>query len=201
MMKALAIAVGLALVATAALGGSNPANKIAIHTKAHPTSCVTSYPGFSSCTDIEFVWTGVGDVDVMPVFFDLAAYTMTEFGLSWPPAWGSIGWVRCRGDYAVGSIIYTGDGTAITWGACQQGWSAAPGYGWLTATGAGMVCPIPNPATGDYGVADCAASPGPHYDYPLVVSCAGISGMIGDDPCRWVNGGLSSWGAIKTIFK
>ena len=47
MKKAMAIAVGLALVSTAALGGGNPANKMAIHVKAHPTTCGASYPGFS----------------------------------------------------------------------------------------------------------------------------------------------------------
>ena len=110
-------------------------------------------------------------------------------------------WARCQGDYAAGDIVTSGDGTAITWAACRETWSAAPGYGWLAATGAGAVCPVPSGATGDYGGCDCEPPPGPYYDRPLVVSCAGIGGMLGDDPCRWVDAGNSTWGAVKAIFR
>lgn len=201
MKKVLVIAIALTFVATAALAGGNPATKIAIHTKAHPTSCTKGYPVFAACTDINTTWTALGDFDAMPVFYDLVAYTVTEFALTWPAAWGSTSWVRCKGDLAVGGILNPGEGTAIAWTACQTGWGVAPGYAWLYATEPGSVCPIPYSATGDYGVVDCAPSPGPYYDYPVWVTCAGVGGIVGGDPCGCSATEPSTWGEIKSMFK
>jgi hypothetical protein len=201
MKRAIAIAVALAVVATAAFAGGNIQHKVAIHLKAHPTSCATGYPSFGSCSDIAFTVGSCGDLDALPVFFDLTEYTMVEAGLTWPADWGTMSWVRCRGDAAAGDIVDPGDGTAISWTVCQTGWSVAPGYGWVTSTSPGMVCPVPNPATGDFGVVDCAPAPGPYYDYPLRYYCAGACGMIGDDPCVYVGPEGSSWGRIKSIFE
>jgi len=200
MKKVLVIALALTFVATAALAGGNPANKIAIHLKAHPTSCTKAYPAFTNCSQIVFTWMNLGDVDAMPVFYDMVGYTVTEFGLTWPAAWGSMSWVRCKGELAVGTILNPGDGTSIAWTTCQVGWGIAPGAGWLIATEPGMVCPIPYFATGDYGVVDCSPSPGPYYDYPVTVSCGGV-GMVGDDPCRAVATESSTWGEIKSMFR
>ena len=70
----------------------------------------------------------------MPIFYDLVAYTVTEFALPGRTAWGSTSWVRCKGDLAVGGILNSGEGTAIAWTTCQTGSSVAPGYAWLYAT-------------------------------------------------------------------
>jgi len=201
MKKVLVIAIALTFVATAAFAIGNPATKIAIHTKAHPTSCTKSYPTFADCAGINTTWAAQGDFDAMPVFYDLVAYTVTEFALSWPTAWGSTSWVRCKGDLAVGGILNSGEGTAIAWTTCQTGWSVAPGYAWLYATEPGSVCPIPYAATGDYGVVDCMPSPGPYYDYPVWVTCAGVGGIVGGDPCGCSATEPSTWGEIKSMFK
>jgi len=201
MKKVLVIAIALTFVATAVIAGGNPAHKVAIHVKAHPTSCTKSYPVFTSCSGIVHTWAAQGDLDVMPVFYDLASYSAIGFGLTWPAEWLTMSWTRCKGDLAVGGISNPGDGTGITWTVCQTSWSIALGAGWLYASGAGSVCPIPDPATGDIGVVDCAPSPGPYLDYPMCLSCAGIGGVIGDDPCRPTATQPSTWGEIKSMFK
>lgn len=202
MSKILVIALVLVFAISAtASAGHNVMNKIAIHTKSHPTSCTKSYPSFTNCTQIITTWPGCGDLDVMPIFFDLVEITVTEFGLDWPDEWGTMSWVRCKGTIAVGGILYPGDGTAISWQTCQYAWSQAPGYGWLVAMGPGIVYPIPYFATGDIGVVDCAPSPGPYYDWPAGYYSAGICGYIGDDPCAPDATVPSTWGAIKTLFE
>jgi hypothetical protein len=201
---------GLVALSANAFAGANVAHKLAIHVKAHPTSCTKVYPTFTVCSEIVATWPGLGDIDVMPVFYELAGFVLNETGLSWPEAsWGSGAWVRCKGDAAVGAINHSAgagfpndvSGTAISWSTCQTAVGSAPGYCWLTALDPGVVCPEPNPATGDYGVVDCLPAPGPYYDWPIHVHCAGIGGMIGDDPCRPVSSEASTWGKIKVIFE
>jgi hypothetical protein len=179
----------------------NAAHKVAVHTKAHPTSCVKAYPAFTACTSIVTTWAPQGDLDVMPVFYDLTQTLVTEFGMTWPVEWFSMSWIRCKGDLAIGTIKYSGEGTAISWTTCQTTWALAPGYGWLIALGPGSVCIGPNPATGMYGVVDCQPSPGPYFDFPSLVTCAGIGGILGGDPCAAVATEPSTWGQIKTMFK
>jgi len=212
MKKVLVIAIALTFALTAcAFAGANPVGKIAIHAKAHPTSCTKGYPVFVDCNSIVETWAPLGDVDVMPVFYDLTQYTVVETGLLWPEAdWYSASWIKCKGDIAVGSITHSVDagfpqdvsGTAIAWTTCQTGTIVAPGFAWLAPTTAGYVCPVPNPATGDYGTVDCAPEPGPYYDLAYCVGCAGFGGFIGDDPCNLPSATEpSTWGEIKSIFK
>jgi uncharacterized repeat protein (TIGR01451 family) len=187
--QGLMVAVLLAVVVTGTIvqpvfaAGNNPAVKVAIHTKAHPTSCTKNYPTFSACNEISTTWPGTGSIDVMPVFYDLAEISGLEFGLTWPVEWYSISWVRCKGDVAMGTIRYSGEGTTILWTTCQTAWAQAPGYGWLEATGPGSVRVVPNPATNSLGVADCQPSPGPYYDWAVGIFYAGIGGTPGLDPC------------------
>jgi hypothetical protein len=175
--------------------------KITTHIKAHPTSCTKNYPVFTSCTQIKTTYAEIGDIDVLPVFYDLNEYAMTEFGLAWPAEWGTASFVRCKGDIAVGAITQPGGGIAIAWTTCQYYWAVAPGYAWLAATSPGEIQAVPNPATGDYGVVNCAPEPGPYYDHPICNSKAGVGGVMGDDPCRPTRVEPSTWGAIKAMFK
>jgi hypothetical protein len=192
------LVVGLSRPAEA---GSNEGHKLAIHVKSHPTSCSSGFPNFSSCAQIVFAYAGGGEVDVIPVFFELREYLALEFGLDWPWTWGSLSWVRCKGDISIGTIVRPGDGTAVDWTTCQTGWSVAPGFGWLTASGSGVVRAVRNPATGDYGVIDCTEDT-PVYDYPFGDPySAGIGGAAGDDPCQMKGGSESSWGGIKSMFR
>ena len=194
----LAFAVGTAT--DCAFAGGNPGCKIAIHLKAHPTSCTKSYPAFANCDAINETWVPTGDVDAMPVFYNLASYVVHEFGLTWPAEWGSTSWVRCKGDIAVGGILYPGDGTAIAWTSCQVGWGLATGAAWLTATGPGYVTPIANPATNQIDVVDCDPA-GPYQDFPFCLNRGGVGGFIGDDPCLPTANEPSTWGQIKSMFR
>ncbi|MFZ1947356.1 MAG: hypothetical protein WAW06_07390, partial [bacterium] len=192
----LALVLGLSVPGYA---GNNEGHKIGVHIKSHPTSCIQGYPSFGTCGNITSTYASCGDVDVMPVFFDLTEYLVVEVGLKWPDEWGSMSWVRCKGDLSIGDIASSGDGTAVSWTICQQTWSVAPGFGWITALTPGLIHAVTNPATGDYGVVDCDFSRGPSYDYPLFEpSAAGVCGAIGDDPCNPKGGHESTWGEIKT---
>jgi hypothetical protein len=203
-MRALVIVIALVLAASAAFAGlgRNPLNKIAIHVKTHPTSCTDGYPSFPGCFSIQQTYGGCGEVDVMPVFYDLYEFKSVEFGLRlWNDPSLSIFWTRCKGDAAVGTISRSGDGTVITWTTCQRTYSVAPGYGWLTVNEREFVCPVPNPVTLKCGVTDCQSAPGPYFDWSEEYSCAGICGSVGDDPCRPDAADKTSWGAIKAIFR
>ena len=182
-------------------GGRNDSHKIAVHIKAHPTSCTENFPTFTSCSQIVSTYAGCGDVDAIPVFFDLVEYCAVEFGLEWPAEWGTCEFAICKGDLSVGGITNPGDGIAIAWTACQYTWSVAPGVAWLLASGPGEIWIRPNPSTGDVGVVNCAPSPGPYYDYPIAVGKGGVCGTLGDDPCHCTKLQPTTWGAIKAMFK
>jgi hypothetical protein len=200
------VVVAVALVAASAYAGmgSNPSNKVALHVKSHPTSCAEGYPVFLDCLSIQTTYPGCGDVDVMPVFYDLVEFTAVEFGLAWlhdPSA--SMLWTRCKGDAAVGTIVHSGDGTMITWTACQVAYSIAPGFGWLTVGGPEFIRLDNYPVTHRCGVTDCQAPPGPYFDCSGV-SGAGVCGLVGDDPCRPVDPSETvptTWGAIKALVR
>ncbi|HVP57821.1 MAG TPA: DUF11 domain-containing protein, partial [bacterium] len=182
--------------------GRNGQHKIVVHVKSHPTSCTKNYPTFTNCNQIQTTYPGVGDLDALPVFYDLTEYTVTEFGLRWPSAWGSCSFVRCKGDLAIGGISNPGDGIAIAWTACQHTWAIVPGFAWLSAMGGGGISVCADPATGDVGVVDCQPEPGPYYDHPSALLRAGVGGVVGDNPCAGparIEG--TSWGAIKAMFK
>jgi hypothetical protein len=207
MKKVIVVTMALTLVlGVSAFAGDNVHGKIAIHLKAHPTSCTKSYPVFTNCAEIVFTWGPTGDFDFMPVFYDLVSWGVLETGVIWPEAqWLSASWIKCKGDVAVGSLQHSADtvdptgnnGTAIGWSLCQTTWAMAPGVGWLYATGPGMICPAPNPVSQAWFVVDCNGI----YDVPSVVSCAGVGGMVGDDPCRATVTDRSTWGAIKGMFR
>ena len=198
LMYACLVVVALVLIlGAAAFAGMNQMGKVAVHVKAHGTSCGQGYPTFTKCTQIVFTWPSTGDVDVIPVVYELYAYTEIKLTLWWPPEWGTMSWVRCKGDASVGTFHNPYDYVDIHWTACQPGWSVAPGYGWLHAATPGMVCPL-HPCA----AVDCAPPPGPYTDWLCAGSCCGIGGMVGDDPCRGASAtGQSTWGQIKAMFK
>jgi hypothetical protein len=216
MKKVLVLAIALTLVLSVAAmagPGQNALNKIAIHVKAHPTSCTKSYPTFPTCTSIVYTWPGLGDIDVMPVNFDLVGYTLVEFGVIWPEAaWGTASFTRCKGDLAIGTIQHSADnplqdnscGVAIAWSTCQNTWSVASGFAWLIPTTPGRICPAPSGNGGAWGTVDCTLETegGPWYQSPIAGYCAGVGGMLGDDPCIPPSAtDQSTWGNIKSIFK
>jgi hypothetical protein len=213
MKKVLLIVVALTFVLTAAaFAGGNATHKVAIHVNAYPITC-KGMPVFTACTQIVTTYPLGGNIEVIPVFYDLAGFKLNELGMSWPEAtWGSASWTKCKGDVAVGMItnsavpevpsqtIAQTNGTAIAWSTCQSASAfSAPGFAWLFAADPGLICPVPNPVTRMMGVTDCSANA--LYDAPQCVSCAGVLGHVGDDPCRPTAVESSTWGEIKSIFK
>jgi uncharacterized repeat protein (TIGR01451 family) len=158
-----------------------PLGKVAIHVVADGTSC-KSLPSFDYCASINTTYIGTGDVDIIPVFFDLVNYSAVEFGLSWPPDWGTCSFVPCGTGTVLGSICNPGDGIVMVWPTCQNGYSVPVGYGWLTARSSGRVDLIDSPWSLGHriGFTDC----GQTFYPPVVTFSAGIGWIEGDEPCR-----------------
>jgi hypothetical protein len=185
----------LALAMSGAPGAGMNANAwIAFHVKQHGTSCTEGFPIFTSCAQITTTYWGAGDIDVIPVFFNLLQYTQVGIAMDWPPEWGTMSWVRCKGDGQIGTLTDPNTYARIYWSTCQQGWSVAPGYGWLHATGPGFVgssFTIPSL------VYDCEPSPQADRACP---GWSGIGGVIGNDACSESATDETSWGRVKAIF-
>lgn len=185
------------LLCLAAAGGPNFNGKLAVHLKAHGTSCTEGFPVFDLCDDIVFTYPGIGDIDLIPVYYDMVEYMEVGFTLWWPTEWGPMSWVRCRGDAATGTLLNPGDHTHITWTSCQWHWSEAPGYGWVHATGWAYL------GASRASAVDC----GNWWGYPVTdeICCtwSGVGGMVGDDACRPFDSEIeeTSWGAIRSMFK
>lgn len=195
MLLALAIT---ALIAATVLAGSNANHKVAIHVALHESrDCNSGLPDIRSCKDIAYNFDGCADVDVFPIFYDLAGVTGIQLGLRWPTSWGSCAFTPCGFEFIIGGIVNPDDGFAGTWSECQYVSQVVTGYGWLGPLSDGAICPVPNLTTGLIGVSDCDFA----EDAPAEIYCGGACGRKGDDPC---GGGFSeekTWGNIKAIFR
>lgn len=96
----------------------------------------------------------------------------------------------------IGTIINPGEGASHTWTSCRTG-VCMPAVLWLYADDPGMICPYPHPISGAISILDCAEG----LDDPMCVFCAGVYGMVGDDPCQPTGTEASTWGRIKGIFE
>lgn len=181
-----------------AYAGANIDHKVAVHVLAHETrACSKNFPTISSCEDIVTEFQGCGDIDVFPVFYELAGVTGIEYGLTWPEEWGSCVYTKCAGDFSIGDVVGPGDGLAQAWDDCQELSVVIAGFGWLAAADSGMVYMVSNPRTGSLGTADCDFV----EDAPIDTVAAGVGGMSGDDPCEtFLDRGANSWGEIKDLF-
>ena len=196
-MKILAIALALTLIlSVAATAGQNPNVKVAVHVQAHNAkqSCL-ALPAIVDCSDIAFTYAGY-NFDGFPVFFDVVGVTFCEYSLTWPTWAYSCIFSNCA-DLVIGGIVNPGDGISHSWTNCQMTTAIIPGWGWWTADGPGMVCPIPHTESGFIGTTDCEFI----EDVPLCIFCAGVYGMVGDDPCSPTATEASTWGGIKSMFK
>jgi len=179
----------------------NADHKLAIHVKPHGTTC-DAMPGFTACGDIVTTLNGCGDIDFIPVFFDLNEVTGIEFALTWPAEWGSCAFTACYYDTRAGGITNPGDYVSLGWSTCQRTWSIAPGYGWLAPSGPGLINPLPGGPNHSMGVWNCEQGLGlPWRDSPSVVYRAGVCGEIGDTPSGTMSTKPTTWGAIKAMFK
>jgi hypothetical protein len=195
MKRVLVVAVALILILSAtAFAGANVSGKAAIHVRAHnaKAGCTVAITG---CADVNTTEPGFS-VDAFMVFFDLTAYLGVEYGMCWPAWTYSAAFTSCS-DLVIGSIAWPGDGASHTWTACQASPVAVAGFVWLYADGPGMVCPCPHPASGVIQVLDCNEG----LDDPMCIFCAGVYGMVGDDPCEPTGVEPSTWGGIKAVFE
>ncbi len=196
-MRVLVIAIALTLALCAmAFAGANPDAKIAIHVRNHNAKAAcTITPAIVTCADV-VTTNATGNFDAFPVFFDLTEYQGVEFGVTWPVWAYSADFTNCA-DLVIGEIKNPGDGSSHAWTTCQYG-VAAPCFLWMYAdAGGGMICPIPHPIAGAISIVDCAEG----VDTPMCIFCAGVYGMVGDDPCAPTATEPSSWGEIKGMFR
>ncbi|HVP58260.1 MAG TPA: hypothetical protein VMU02_09185 [bacterium] len=183
--KLFALAVGTILLTGAAhcWAGPNYYHKAAVHVIPHGVTCKT-LPTVASCSDIRTTYAGTGDIDVVPVFFDLKGCLVVEFGLAWPAEWGTCAYFSCIEGLTVGGIVNPGDAIATAWPDCRSDWSISPGYGWILATGPGKVSLVPDPKTNWIGVVNCGEPSQRGYDWPAATFSAGVGGISGDDACE-----------------
>jgi uncharacterized repeat protein (TIGR01451 family) len=178
----------------------NPSTKVAIHVKPHGTDC-SMMPGFASCSEITTTSSACGEVDFIPVFCELNEIVALEFGVTWPAEWGTCVFAACDCDSWVGDLSQPGGGLAEVWLSCQRSWSVVTGYGWLSATGPGLISPCLHPEFGHLGVYNCAEGDSTWYDPAQTVIPAGVCGAVGMAPCGGTGIQPSTWGAIKAMFK
>jgi hypothetical protein len=176
---------GLAALSTQVCGEHprNPDHKLAIHVRRHGTTCST-LPAFASCRDIATTYAGCGDLDFIPVFFDLNEVTAVDFGVTWPAEWGSCVFALCPCDAWIGGIQKPGDGLGASWDSCKRSWAVAPGYGWLRASGPGLISPVPWGPYKELGVWNCGRAEKCRHDSTTALLPAGVCGRSGGDPCE-----------------
>ena len=194
-MKSLVLVVVLifALSATAFAGMNAGVAKTAIHVRPHNAKlgCTVT---ITHCGDIVTTEPGY-NVDAFTIHFDLNEYLGTEYGVCWPSWTYSAAFTSCSG-LVIGDIVWPGDGASHTWTACMPGPVAVSSYLWLYADAPGMICPCPHPMSGIIKVLDCSEG----IDEPICIFCAGVYGLIGDDPCEPTGTEQSTWGEIKALF-
>jgi hypothetical protein len=180
----------------AALAGHNPDTKVAVHVRPHSAKLGCDYGTIVTCDDLAVTEPGK-DIDAFPVFFDLSEFLGCEYGMSWPDWTYSAAFTNCA-DLVIGGIILPGDGASHTWLVCQTGlWVCVPSYIWLYADGPGMICVVSHPEGGAISLLDCAEG----IDQPFATFCAGVYGVIGDDPCPPVGTSEDTWSGIKHVFE
>ena len=193
-MRVLVIALALTLALSAlAFAGNNPDAKVAVHVRAHnaKAGCTVAITG---CADIVTTEPSYS-IDAFPVFFDLAEFQGCEYGLCWPAWTYSAAFTNCA-TFVIGSIAWPGDGASHTWTECAAG-VMVPSFVWLYADAPRMLCVCPHPVSGGIFVLDCAEG----VDSPGCNFCAGVYGLVGDDPCEPTGTEPSSWGEIKGLFE
>jgi hypothetical protein len=159
-------------------GGQNPAAKVAIHLMSHSPkrSCADALSAISGCEDIVHTLED-GDVDCFPVFFNLVEFQGCEYALSWPGT-NSCTFTSCS-DLMIGNILDPGDGVSHTWFECQTSGIAIPGWAWIYEPDSAGICVVGHPVSGIISILDC----GEGLDEPSEGTfCAGIGGLVGDDP-------------------
>jgi len=157
--------------------GQNPDAKVALHVKAHNAKqTCQSLPAIVDSSEIVTTYGG-SSVDFFPVFFNLTEYLGVQYGIGWPDWTYSCAFTSCS-DLVIGGIEWPGDGISHAWTDCQSAVVAIPGWGWVYADSAGLMCIVPHPESEVIQVLDCGES----LDGPIDNFCAGVYGAIGDSP-------------------
>jgi len=184
MRSVLVFAIVVLGLSNAGLGGGNHAAEVAVHVKAHSAkqTCPT-LPTISDSSDIVTTYEG-SSFDFFPVFFSLTEFRGVEYGVTWPDWTYSCAFTSCS-DLVIGDIESPGDGISHSWFDCQMGQVVIPGWGWLYADSAGIVCITEHPSSEAIYILDCNQG----LDEPVANFCAGVYGATGDDPTSNGRGG------------
>jgi hypothetical protein len=212
-MRTLQVVVVMLVVAFAAVtaAGPNVSVKVAVHVLAHDEmrTCLKLFPVITGCADIVTTYTGCGDIDIFPVYYDLVEYGAVQYGLTWPSEWGTCAFHSCSDNIIYHFDLYgdpgafdPGDAVGQTWIGCYSGPVLVPAWGTLSATTAGLICMIGHIDLDPFEpqIRNCGFQ---EVDVPVSNVCAGACGAFGCDPCY---GGPSAteeraWGSIKELFR
>jgi hypothetical protein len=202
MKKVLVIAIALTLVmSTLAFAGVNADAKVAVHVRTHnaKAGCTVN---ITFCGDI-VTTSAEGSVDGFVVFYDCTMYAGVAYGLCWDATISSGIFTSCS-DLVIpswsGDYMASGSGAAHTWTTCHYASVAVAGYVWVYVYGPGMMCPCDHPdplIEGGIQILDCADG----LDFPECIRCAGLGGLIGDDPCEPTATEATTWSEIKGLFE
>lgn len=184
-------------VTTPVLAGVNANAKAAVHVLPHASRfCSKDFPTITGCYDIQYTESSM-DADCFPVFFDLAEYQSLDYGMTWPGLY-SCAFTSCS-PLTWGVIVNPGDGISHAWYYCQN--SAIATHGWAWIYDAGQVCIVPHPTLGRILVGDCGAPAVKDSVRWFNIRCAGIGGVVGQDPCAPLAVEQTTWGQVKILFR
>jgi hypothetical protein len=202
MKKVLVIAVALTLVLSAVALAANSSAQVAVHVRAHNAKAGCTVGPFTACTDITTT-LAAPSVDAFMVFYNLEEWKGVAFGFCWDATISSGTWNGCA-DLEIpswsGPYMASGSGMASTWYVCHNEYAAVPGFVWVYVYGPGMMCPCDHPdplIENGIQILDCNQN----LTYPECTRCAGLGGLVGDDPCEVTGTAPSTWSEIKGLFE
>jgi hypothetical protein len=195
----------LLMLPVAVFGGQNPDAEVALDCRAHDRTraCGGIY---SSCTDVQYEYSGTGDYDIIVVLYGFEGVTAVEYTLDYSGLADAEfgGYTSCSSlDIEEPEPGYFT--VAHAWTTCQSPPSPGGGItvGWIRLYGgAGEVDVVPSRTSGYLRVLDC--------DFELDPILIGHAGFVGGAypgqgyvaPCgeaTAVEG--KTWGGVKSLYR
>jgi hypothetical protein len=154
--------------------------KLAMHLAPHGAYACKNLPAISGRDDLVRRVASPGtDLDVFVVVFAYDSLSAVEYGLWWPPEWGSAETNFCS-PMTLGSIVNPGDGAILAWTTCQVSSESAPfkpvAWSWLQPSTKGEIefVNVPGEEPGGFGAIDCRSEEWRGYEVVDSVFYAGV---------------------------
>lgn len=180
--------------------------KMALHLAPHGTHSCGSPPSIDSREDLVRSWASPGeDLDVFVVVFGYDSLMTLEYGLDWPPEWGTGSTRACAGADRAGNITMPGDGQVLYWPSCQVKGEKPAFYSvsctWLAPSSSGLIWltewPESQGGAGLLGATDCRDYESRANHFADSIFCA----AVGVDPYEGAWLGPPEMKRIRALFK